>query len=125
MLHVSINYFYTEYKTNCAITKHIKAIEIFIRRHEALSLLFTMANFEAGLSFDIDIYELYNDDEFMKQWPNFKDEIYENPTNTLNCIKLGIHQVSLLLLNIYIYRFFKSIVRIIINFFYCYCNYFY
>lgn len=59
-----------------------------------------MANFEAGMSFDLDIYELYNDNEFMKQWPNFKDEIYENPTNTLNCIKLGIHQVLLLLLNI-------------------------
>ncbi|XP_018305768.1 DNA helicase MCM8 [Mycetomoellerius zeteki] len=44
------------------------------------------------MSFDVDICELYNDDEFMKEWPNFKDEIYENPTNTLNCIKLGIHQ---------------------------------
>jgi len=60
-----------------------------------------MANFEAGISFDIDICKLYNDNEFMNQWPNFKDEIYENPTNTLNCIKLGIHQVLLLLLNMY------------------------
>lgn len=101
---VSINYFYIEYKTGCDIIEHIKAIEAFIKRHKALSSLFTMANFEAGLSFDIDMYELYNDDEFMKQWPNFKDEIHENPTNTLNCIKLGIHQVSFLLLNIY--RFF-------------------
>ncbi|XP_071561554.1 DNA helicase MCM8-like [Temnothorax nylanderi] len=81
-----------EYKTNGNITKHIKAVEAFIERHEALSSLFTLANFEAGLSFDIDIYDLYNDDEFIEEWPNFKDEIYEDPTNTLNCIKLSIHQ---------------------------------
>ncbi|XP_011686979.1 PREDICTED: DNA helicase MCM8-like isoform X3 [Wasmannia auropunctata] len=47
---------------------------------------------DKGMSFDIDISELYNDNEFMTQWPNFKHDIYENPTNTLNCIKLGIHQ---------------------------------
>jgi len=97
---MSINYFYIEYKTDCIITKQIRAIEAFIERHKELSLLFTMANFEAGISFDIDICKLYNDNEFMNQWPNFKDEIYENPTNTLNCIKLGIHQVSFLLLHV-------------------------
>ncbi|KAL0102989.1 hypothetical protein PUN28_018354 [Cardiocondyla obscurior] len=81
-----------EYKTTSAIIKHTKAIEAFIERHEALSTLLNMANFEVGLSFDIDIYELYNDDEFMEQWPDFKDDLYENPADTLNCIKLGIYQ---------------------------------
>ncbi|XP_036143635.1 DNA helicase MCM8 isoform X5 [Monomorium pharaonis] len=81
-----------EYKVNSPITKKIKVMEDFIERHEAFSSLFTMANFEAGLFFDIDICELYNDDEFIEQWPNFRDELYENPTNTLNCIKLSIHQ---------------------------------
>ncbi|XP_025270786.1 DNA helicase MCM8 [Camponotus floridanus] len=81
-----------EYKTNSAITKQIKAVEAFIERHEVLSSLFTMANLEVGMSFDIDICELYEDSEFMKQWPNFKHEIHENPMNILNCIKLGIHQ---------------------------------
>ncbi|XP_039311936.1 DNA helicase MCM8 isoform X2 [Solenopsis invicta] len=81
-----------EYKADNIIIKQIKAMEIFIKRHEALSSSFTMTNLEAGMSFDIDICELCNDDEFMKQWPNFKDEIYENPINTLNCIKLSIHQ---------------------------------
>ncbi|XP_032684670.1 DNA helicase MCM8-like isoform X2 [Odontomachus brunneus] len=81
-----------EYKVNGAITKQIKAIERFVERHQALSSLLTMTNLEAGMSFDIDICELYNDSEFMNQWPNFKDEIYENPTNALNCMKLGIHQ---------------------------------
>ncbi|XP_011871986.1 PREDICTED: DNA helicase MCM8 [Vollenhovia emeryi] len=80
-----------EYKANCAIVKHIKAIEAFIDRHEALSS-FTMANFEAELPFAIDIRKLYNNDEFMEQWPNFKDEMYEDPINALNCIKLGIQQ---------------------------------
>ncbi|KAL6254885.1 hypothetical protein P5V15_014227 [Pogonomyrmex californicus] len=81
-----------EYKTDNIIVRQIKAIENFIDRHQALSLLFTMTNLEAGMSFDIDICELYNDNEFMKQWPNFKEEIYKNPTTTLNCIKLSIHQ---------------------------------
>lgn len=85
--------FYTEYKPNNAITKQIQTMEAFIERHQALSSLFTMVNLEAGMSFDIDICELYKDSEFMEQWPNFKHEIHENPTNTLNCIKLGIHQV--------------------------------
>lgn len=65
-----------------------------------------MANLEAGMSFDIDICELYNDNEFMEQWPNFKDEIYENPISALNCMKLGIHQVCLLLhINIFLIMF--------------------
>ncbi|KYN33126.1 DNA replication licensing factor MCM8 [Trachymyrmex septentrionalis] len=81
-----------EYKPDCIIAKQIKAMEGFIERHKELSSLCTMANFEAGMSFDVDICELYNDAEFMKEWPNFKDEIYEDPTNTLNCIKLSIHQ---------------------------------
>lgn len=54
-----------------------------------------MANLEAGMSFDIDICELYNDNEFIELWPNFKDDIHENPINTLNCMKLAIHQVCL------------------------------
>jgi len=64
-----------------------------------------MANLEVGMSFDIDICELYEDSEFMKQWPNFKHEIHENPMNTLNCMKLGIHQVyfSLVLNKYYLY----------------------
>lgn len=49
------------------------------------------------MSFDIDICELYNDDEFMEQWPNFEEELHENPTWVLNCMKLVIHQVCLLL----------------------------
>ncbi|XP_029163345.1 DNA helicase MCM8-like [Nylanderia fulva] len=81
-----------EYKSNTAITKQIEAIEAFIERHKALSSLFTMANLEAGINFDIDICELYKDSEFMEQWPNFKHDIHENPTNTLNSMKLGIHQ---------------------------------
>nr|XP_012221174.1 PREDICTED: DNA helicase MCM8 [Linepithema humile] len=81
-----------EYKADCSIVKQIKAVEAFIERHQALSSLFTMKNLEIGMSFDIDIYEFYNDDEFMKKWSMFKDEIYENPTDTLNCIKLAIHQ---------------------------------
>jgi len=77
-------------------------MEGFIGRHKELSSLCTMANFEVGMSFDIDICELYNDTEFMKEWPNFKDEIYENPTKTLNCIKLSIHQVLFFYYYIYI-----------------------
>ncbi|KAG5347331.1 MCM8 helicase, partial [Acromyrmex charruanus] len=81
-----------EYKPDCIIAKQTKAMEGFIGRHKELSSLCTMTNFEAGMSFDVDICELYNDAEFMKEWANFKDEIYENPINTLNCIKLSIHQ---------------------------------
>ncbi|EZA51562.1 DNA replication licensing factor MCM8 [Ooceraea biroi] len=51
-----------------------------------------MANLEAGMYFDIDVCALYDDGRFLKQWPNFKDDLYENPTDTLNCIKLGIYQ---------------------------------
>lgn len=74
--------------------KQIKAIEGFVERNHSLSSLFTMANLEAGRSFDIDICELCNDNEFVQQWPDFKDEIHENPITTLNCMKLVIYQVS-------------------------------
>ncbi|XP_014469456.1 PREDICTED: DNA helicase MCM8-like isoform X2 [Dinoponera quadriceps] len=65
---------------------------VFVERYQTFSSLLTMENLEAGMSFDIDICELYNDNEFIEQWPNFKDDIYENPISTLNCMKLGIHQ---------------------------------
>lgn len=86
----------TEYKTDCLTAKQIEAVEAFVARHRSLSSLFTMANLETGMYFDIDVCELYDDSEFLNQWPSFKDDLYENPTNTLNCIKLGIYQVFLI-----------------------------
>lgn len=61
-----------------------------------------MSNWEAGTCFEIDIGELHDDSQFMIQWPNIKDEMYENPMRSLNCIKLGIHQVSFFLLYCYL-----------------------
>jgi hypothetical protein len=63
-----------------------------------------MTNLEAGIYFHIDVCELYNDNKFLKQWPDFKDDLYENPTNTLNCVKLGIYQVIISFLIIYDYN---------------------
>lgn len=37
--------------------------------------------------------ELYNDQNFLNEWSDFKKDIYENPLHTLNCFKLTIHQV--------------------------------
>lgn len=39
--------------------------------------------------------ELYSDNDFLTEWPNFKRNIYENPVHTLNCFKLAMHQVIL------------------------------
>lgn len=56
-------------------------------------MLLSLENLENGIVFIIDIYELYNDQIFLNEWPNFKKDIYENPLHTLNCFKLAVHQV--------------------------------
>lgn len=83
----------TEYKPDCLAARQIEAVETFVATHHALSSSFTMENLEAGMCFDIDVSELYDNGTFLEQWPSFKEDFYENPTNTLNCIKLGIYQV--------------------------------
>ncbi|KAK9310540.1 hypothetical protein QLX08_000121 [Tetragonisca angustula] len=81
-----------DYKNDSDTVKKIQIIISFIRRYQRLLMLLSLENLENGIVFIIDMYELYNDQIFLNEWPNFKKDIYENPLNTLNCFKLAVHQ---------------------------------
>nr|XP_033325816.1 DNA helicase MCM8-like [Megalopta genalis] len=81
-----------EYKEDSDTVKRIQILEHFINRQHRLLSLLSLENLENGTVFVIDICEVYNDKIFINEWPDFKKSIYENPTHTLNCLKLAIHQ---------------------------------
>lgn len=84
---------YLEYKDDSDTIKKIQTVENFINRHQRLLTLLSLENLENGTVFIIDMCELYNDQNFLNEWSDFKKDIYENPLHTLNCFKLTIHQV--------------------------------
>ncbi|XP_034189559.2 DNA helicase MCM8 [Osmia lignaria lignaria] len=86
-------FFYDEeYEENSDTVKKVQTVERFINRHQRLSTMLSLENLENGIVFVIDICELYSDQDFLTEWPDFKRNIYENPVHTLNCFKLAMHQ---------------------------------
>ncbi|KAK2581394.1 hypothetical protein KPH14_005078 [Odynerus spinipes] len=81
-----------EYKNSSDTIAKVQAMEGFLNRNSNISLSLTLANLEAGITFPIDFHNLYNDDIFLTEWNNFKNDIKDKPTHTINCIKLAIHQ---------------------------------
>lgn len=84
-----------EYKSSSDILAKVKAVEESLKRNSRESLPLTLASLEAGVTFAIDFHVLRNDNIFLTEWTNFKSDIQEKPTHTINCIKLAIHQAIL------------------------------
>lgn len=83
-----------EYKNSSDTVKKVKAVELILKNYSDISSFLTLANLEAGMTFNIDFNNLFNDDTFLNGWSNFKSDIQEKPIYTINCIKLAIHQVN-------------------------------
>lgn len=65
----------------------------FIKSHESLSLSISYENLANGVPFEIDVQELYESDIMETRWVDFKLDLQDKPTHTLNCLRLAIHQV--------------------------------
>ncbi len=89
--------FILEYKTSASIVRKIRTVEDFISRHAEL---FNEEEIEERRSCTFDLKICYADEEFMSGWPTFKDDIFEEPLNSSNCLGLGIHQVIMLFFSI-------------------------
>ncbi|XP_017891627.1 DNA helicase MCM8 [Ceratina calcarata] len=81
-----------DYKDDSDTVKKVQAVENFIRTHQRLFLPFTIENLENCSVFSVDIRDLYSDSNFLNEWPDFNTNISEDPSRTLNCFKLAIHQ---------------------------------
>ncbi|XP_046820391.1 DNA helicase MCM8-like isoform X1 [Vespa crabro] len=81
-----------EYKSSSDTVRKIKAVERYMKNYSDISSFLTLANLEAGMTFNIDFNNFFNDDTFLNEWSNFKSDIQEKPIFTINCIKLAIHQ---------------------------------
>ncbi|KAK9510017.1 hypothetical protein O3M35_004892 [Rhynocoris fuscipes] len=42
----------------------------------------------------LDIKSLLNDESFLREWTSFPDDVRDNPSHTINCLGLALHQVA-------------------------------
>lgn len=85
---------FLEYKNSLDTVKKVKAVERFMKNCSDISSFLTLANLEAGMTFNVDFNNFFNDDTFLNGWSNFNSDVQEKPIYTINCIKLAIHQVN-------------------------------
>lgn len=68
-----------------------KAVEGFCRRHKTLFLIFEI---EERRSCTLDYKILIEDETFFEEWPNFQEDLCDNPEHSLSCLGLAVHQVN-------------------------------
>ena len=74
------------YDEESSILSKVNAVENY---------LLSNPNFIFGNDFfSIDIDKLSNNESFLAQWINFKHDLRDDPTETLNCVKLAVHHVK-------------------------------
>ena len=88
IIHLSI--LYIEYKTSHAIVRKVKAVENFIIGHENL---FNEEEIEETKSCTFDLKLFFADNDFLAEWPSFKEDLISDLLNSLNCLGLAIYQV--------------------------------
>lgn len=86
------SHFCLDYKTSTAIVRKVKATEEFILNHIES---FNEEDIEERRSCIFDLKD-FNNPEFHAKWPSFKEDLFSEPLNTLNCLGLAIHQVEIL-----------------------------
>lgn len=74
------------------IVRKVKATEEFIINHRDL---FNEEEVEETRSYIFDLKVCYASEEFSEKWPSFKEDLCDNPSNTLDCLGLAVHQVNI------------------------------
>lgn len=81
---------YLDYKTSTAIVRKVKAVEEYMLSHIES---FNEEDIEERRSCIFDLKTCFCNAEFAEKWPSFKEDLFTEPVNTLNCLGLAIHQV--------------------------------
>ncbi|XP_073988603.1 minichromosome maintenance 8 factor recombination-defective isoform X2 [Rhodnius prolixus] len=53
-----------------------------------------LSELEEHKYYRLDSKILLNDEALLKEWPSFPDDIRDNPSHTINCLGLALHQVA-------------------------------
>lgn len=65
-------------------------MEKFIERS---GLCFSAENIEGTAPFYIELKQFECDNQLLEDWPDFIDDLHNDPTTVLNCLSLAVHQV--------------------------------
>lgn len=82
-------YFAEEFEENSDTVKKVKAMQQFILSNEELISTNDWTEPDNSLKFDINL--LYGDEEFIKEWQDFKSDLYNEPQHSLNILGLAVY----------------------------------
>lgn len=95
MIFITVDYvqfeLFSDYVPTSRIVQQIQwSIEFFSREEETFANNSTTET--EGLSLD---YQLLNQDKALHEvWPQFNEDLYNDPSNTLAVLSLALHQVT-------------------------------
>ncbi|XP_071453404.1 DNA helicase MCM8 [Hetaerina americana] len=78
------------FKEKSTTLDKIKAVENFIKKH---SKLYPPVEIEERRAFSVDFKKLVADEEFMKNWPGFENDLCDMPEHSLSCLGIAMHQI--------------------------------
>lgn len=83
-------YFHNEEYVKASETvKKIRVMESYLVENQQL---ISKAHLDVGGPFNLDVQKVYESQIFKEEWPDFPDDIKNNPSHTINCIGLAVHQ---------------------------------
>lgn len=74
------------------MAKHINSFKLYINKNRNL---FDLEKIDQTHSVPLDVQNLQNDDEFIKEWSSFTTDLFENPVTTLSTLEYCLHEVKL------------------------------
>lgn len=89
-----INDFYnfSENPSTPEVADHIKIFTTYINKHKSL---FDLEKIDSTRSVPLDVQNLQSDSDFSAGWPNFSNDLFEKPDNTLRLLEYCLHEVLL------------------------------
>lgn len=79
-----------EYAADSSTVKNILNMEIYFKKNYTAPFF---AKVKKNLWYTLNLNTLLNDEEFDKSWPTFPKNFIDNPSHTIACINLAVHQI--------------------------------